>query len=61
MAATQVTAKLKDGDRVCAVSYDFGESLEEMKAKFGEDVVKTNSRANMIVSLQSRIRTGIKS
>lgn len=41
------------------VSYDFGENLEKMVAKFGEDIVFNNARQSMVISLQSRLRAKI--
>ena len=39
-----------------SANYDFGETLADLIAKCGEDVVRSNAIANMKVSLQSRIR-----
>lgn len=57
---TSISAKTKDGDRVVSVTYDFGETLEQMVEKFGDKVVLSNAKANMIITAQSRIRTAIK-
>ena len=57
---TQINAKLKDGDRVVSVTYDFGQNLKEMTEKFGEQIVFTNAKGNMIITAQSRIRAAIK-
>lgn len=43
--------------REVAISYDFGETLDEHVAKFGAEVVKSNSEANMVITIQSGIRS----
>ena len=59
MTAIEVTAKIKDGKPV-TVSYDFGDNLKEMVSKFGDEVVYSNAKANMRISLQDLVRAGIK-
>ena len=46
----------KEGVGSAEVTYDFGKTLEEMAEKFGADVVFTNARANMKITLQGVIR-----
>lgn len=58
--ATEIKAKLSDGERQFVGSYDFGDSLEAMVKKFGEEVVRTNARASMVITAQSVVRRGIK-
>lgn len=60
MAATEIKAKLSDGERQFVGSYDFGENLDQMVEKFGKEVVMTNARANMVITAQSVCRRGIK-
>ncbi len=47
-------------DRVVEVDYDFGETLEEMVKKFGEEAVHSNARASFTVSLQGIVRNAMK-
>jgi hypothetical protein len=53
------TTTLKDG-RSITVEYDFGSSLEEAIELFGEEVVFSNAKANMVIGLQGRIRALMK-
>lgn len=55
------TGKVKDtGDELeRSVEYDFGDNLDEMVDKFGEDVVFSNAKGAMVISLQSIMRTSI--
>lgn len=55
MSLIDVTVN-KDG-KSAAEQYDFGDDLNSMKAKFGEEVVFTNAQANMKVRLQAVLRT----
>lgn len=50
----EVTAK--KGEREATIQYDFGTDLTEMVEKFGADVVHSNARANMKISLQGIMR-----
>lgn len=50
----EVTAK--KGDEVASLNYDFGEDLNEMIDKFDENVIFTNARANMKITLQAAMR-----
>lgn len=66
MTAISVTAKTKDSESV-TVTYDFGDTVDEMASicsangADGLDVVFTNARANMKISVQDLIRSGIDS
>lgn len=62
MTAQNVTAKLKDQEDKDAVTvtYDFGDTLKEMVANFGEEVVANRVHAAMVIDAQSLIRRGIK-
>ena len=51
----EVSAKKEGFDEV-RIQYDFGANLAEMTEKFGEDIVFTNARANMKITLQGVIR-----
>lgn len=57
MAAIEVTAK--KGSRELTTSYDFGDNLQDAVAKFGEEVVFSNMRQSMKISLQALLRRGI--
>ena len=57
MAAIEVTAN--KGSRSLTVSYDFGDNLQDAVAKFGEEVVFSNMRQSMKISLQALLRRGI--
>jgi len=58
-AAPSSVRATKDG-RTVTVSYNFGNNLEEMADLFGEEIVFSNAKANMVIGLQSRIRSLIK-
>ena len=51
----EVSAKKEGFDEV-TIQFDFGKNLAEMTEKFGEDVVFTNARSNMKITLQGVIR-----
>lgn len=55
----QVTAKSGEGDdkEEATVAYDFGTDLNDMKNKFGEDVVFSLARAQAKIQLQARMRS----
>ena len=57
MSAIEVSAN--KAQRSVVVSYDFGENLQDAIAKFGEDVVFSNMRQSMKISLQALMRRGI--
>lgn len=50
----------KKGERSAAITYDFGKDLDEMVDKFGTEVVFTNARANMKISLQGIMRRRVE-
>jgi hypothetical protein len=50
----EVTAKKNDAE--ATINYDFGENLDEMKEKFGDNVTFTNARAQMKIVLQAAMR-----
>ena len=54
----EITAK--KNDRAVTISYDFGENLQEMAEKFGENVVYTNARKSFIITAQAAIRRMIE-
>ena len=54
MAGIEITAK--KGDKIFAGSYDFGDDLKGMSAKFGDETVFSNARANMKIVAQAGIR-----
>ena len=54
----EVTAK--KGEVSVTTNYDFGADLDEMVQKFGKDVVFSNARSQMKISLQALIRRGIE-
>ena len=58
MSKMDVTTSKKVGDEVkeVVVQYDFGDNLAEAVAKFGEEIVFTNARRNMVIGLQGVIR-----
>lgn len=49
-----------DEEKSAEVTYDFGSNLPEMVDKFGEKVVYSNARAQMIIWLQAGIRRCLK-
>jgi hypothetical protein len=54
----EVTAK--KGEREATITYDFGKDLDEMVEKFGADIVFTNARSNMKISLQGVMRRNLE-
>ena len=58
MAFTEIkaTKKINDVDKVAAVAYDFGATLEESVEKFGSDVVFTNFKRTAVITAQAAIR-----
>ena len=55
-----VSAKLSgEGAVPVTVEYEFGESLNELVEKYGEDVVFSRVKAALTIDLQSLIRRGI--
>ena len=52
----EVTAKTTEHPDPQTITYDFGDTLKEMTELFGEDVVFSSARAQMIVGLQARMR-----
>lgn len=56
----EVSAKKSGFDTEVTIAYDFGKNLDELSAKFGEEVVFTNARANMKITLQGVIRRMIE-
>ena len=60
MANQEVVAKLSDGDRVVKQNYDFGNDLNDMVNKFGEEVVFNNCRKSLVIDLQALIRRKMK-
>jgi len=55
----EVTAKVGKDGPIHKVNFDFGADLDAMVTKFGASVVHDKAKANMIVGLQSVMRTGI--
>lgn len=51
----EVSAK-KEGYAEVTITFDFGKNLGELTGKFGDDVVFTNARANMKITLQGVMR-----
>ncbi len=54
-----ISAEIKSGEHAgksASVEYDFGSNAQEMIDKFGDAVVFSNAKANMIITLQSGIR-----
>lgn len=52
----QVTAERKEGGSV-TVDYEFGDSLADLSAKFGDEVVRSHAQRSFVVALQSFIRS----
>lgn len=59
MAKTEVSAKHGESDKV-KINFDFGENLEDMAKKFGDEVAFSYARSAMTVAVQDVIRSGIK-
>ena len=56
----KVSAKYGKGEAM-EVEYDFAGTLDEMCELFGDEVVLSNARANMVVGLQGVMRTAMAS
>ena len=50
------TKNVNGEDRSAAITYDFGDSVDEMVQKFGEEVVKSNAIRNFKITAQAAIR-----
>ena len=50
------STKLKLVGRTAKITYDFGKTLDEAIAKFGEEVIHSNFKANATVTIQSGMR-----
>ena len=48
--------KINDVDKVATITYDFGENLNDMTSKFGEEVVFTNARGSFKITAQAAMR-----
>ncbi len=53
---TSIEVNVKKGVLEATGMYDFGDNLEECVSIFGEEVVFTNARANMKITLQAGMR-----
>lgn len=51
-----IEVAVKKGEKSATEQYDFGDNLKSMVEKFNDDVVFTNARANMKVTLQAGLR-----
>ena len=60
MSAEAVKAIVMEKDdqprQEITVEYDFGDSLEDMKEKFGEEVVKSKVKQKLVIDLQAYVR-----
>lgn len=54
------TVKATKDERTVEAQYDFGDSLQDMSDKFGEDVVFSNAKQNIRITLQAMIRRMIQ-
>lgn len=52
----KVSAKKKDGVAI-EVDYDFGDNIQSMVQKFGEDIVFQHARGSLVVALQGWLRS----
>lgn len=53
---TERAVSAKKGDTTVSVSYDFGDTLEESVALFGDKVVQDGFLSNAVIGLQAFIR-----
>lgn len=60
MTATVVEAKLPSTEQEISAEYDFGDNLEEATERFGADVVFSNFKASVTVTLQGFMRGQMK-
>lgn len=58
MALTEITAKKSiDGvDKTAGFAYDFGDTLEVARKKFGDEIIFSNFKANAKITAQAAIR-----
>lgn len=62
--AEKITAKVGRGENAGpshTFEYDFGGDLKSMVAKFGEEVVYAQAKAQMIIGIQSAVRNVLAS
>lgn len=57
---SEKTVKATKEGRTVETLYDFGDTLDEMTQKFGEEVVRSNAEQSITVNLQSMIRRMIQ-
>lgn len=55
-----IKAKTADSDRVVRVNYDFGDSLKDAIARFGEESVFSGFKASAVIDIQALIRRHLK-
>lgn len=60
MSKIKISTNAPKVERSLEVEYDFGDNLQEAIALFGEEVVFTNAKQNMVISLQSVVRSSLE-
>jgi hypothetical protein len=56
MSAIKIETNAPKTDRSLEVEYDFGDTCAEAIAKFGEEVVFSNFKQSVVISLQGLVR-----
>lgn len=56
MAAEAVATKAPKVERTCTIEFDFGADLKEMASLFGENVVYSSAKGQIVVGVQSAVR-----
>lgn len=56
----KITAKTKDKPAPVSVDYDIPEKLEEMRKKFGDEVIAAHAHGSIVISLQAFMRRHIE-
>jgi hypothetical protein len=60
MAREDIKVRPESGSEPITITYDFGASLDAMVKKFGEKIVFSNAKANMVVGVQGFARSQLK-
>lgn len=56
MAELKITTRAPKKEKEMTVGYDFGDTLADAIAKFGEEVVFSNFKQSAVISLQGNVR-----
>ncbi len=60
MSAIKIVTNAPKTNRSLEVEYDFGDTIEEAIEKFGKDVVFSNYKQSVVISLQGLVRRNLE-